>query len=74
MACTQRTGSEGLTGPREPSRSQQPQQTTGVRPWSAPPSYDGHIFPQGKKKQNMFLGLFHNIFSLYNVLYLKNKK
>lgn len=31
-------------------------------------------FLKGKKKTNMSLGLFHNIFSLYNVLYLKNKK
>lgn len=48
--------------------------TTGVRPYSASPfSQDGQLFPQEEKK-NMSLGLFHNIFSLYNVLYLKNKK
>lgn len=29
-------------------------------------------FLKGEKKKS--LGLFHNIFSLYNVLYLKNKK
>lgn len=33
-----------------------------------------YLSSREKKNTNMSLGLFHNIFSLYNVLYLKNKK
>lgn len=44
----------------------------GLGPVLLPPSRTDISFLKGEKKKS--LGLFHNIFSLYNVLYLKNKK
>lgn len=62
-------GLESPLGPEDPSKANSHQDTSG-QALVCPFSSDGHTFPQGK---NTFLGSFHNIFSLYNVLYLKNE-